>query len=78
MQKILEESNRKPNKIWVAKGSEFCNRSIKSWLEKNGIWKCIQRIMNKNLLLLKDSLEPSKIKFINTRPQFQKMFLLII
>ena len=36
-QKILKESNRKPNKIWVDKGSEFYNRSMKSWLEKNGI-----------------------------------------
>ena len=36
-QKILDESNRKPNKIWVDKGSEFFNRSIKSWLEKNAI-----------------------------------------
>ena len=34
-QSILNKSNRKPNKIWVAKGSEFYNRSIKSWLEKN-------------------------------------------
>ena len=34
-QKILKESNRKPNKIWVDKGSEFYNRSIKSWLEKD-------------------------------------------
>ena len=25
-QKILHESNRKPNKIWVDKGSEFYNR----------------------------------------------------
>ena len=33
-QKILKESNRKPNKIWVDKGSEFYNRSMKSWLEK--------------------------------------------
>ena len=24
-QKILKESNRKPNKIWVDKGSEFYN-----------------------------------------------------
>ena len=24
-QKILQESNRKPNKIWIDKGSEFCN-----------------------------------------------------
>ena len=36
-QKILKESNRKPNKIWVDKGSKFYNRSIKSWVEKNDI-----------------------------------------
>ena len=29
-QKILDESNRKPNKIWVDKGSGFYNRSMKS------------------------------------------------
>ena len=28
-QKILKESNSKPNKIWVHKGSEFYNRSMK-------------------------------------------------
>ena len=33
-QKILKESNRKQSKIWVDKGSEFYNRSMKSWLEK--------------------------------------------
>ena len=27
-EKILDESNRKPNKIWVDKGSEFCNNGI--------------------------------------------------
>ena len=31
-QKIIDESNRKPRKIWVDEDSEFCNRSIKSWL----------------------------------------------
>ena len=36
-QSILNKSNRKPNKIWVDKGSEFYTRSIKSWLEKNDI-----------------------------------------
>ena len=36
-QKILKEFNRNPNKIWVDKGSEFYNRSMKSWLEKSGI-----------------------------------------
>ena len=34
-QKILDESNHKPNKIWIDKGSEFYNRTMKSWLEKN-------------------------------------------
>ena len=29
-QKIQDESNKKPNKIWVNKSSEFYNRSIKS------------------------------------------------
>ena len=33
-QKILGKYNYKPNKIWVDKGSEFYNRSMKSWLEK--------------------------------------------
>ena len=33
-QKNLDDSNRKPNKIWAEKGSEFYNRSMKSLLEK--------------------------------------------
>ena len=36
-QKIFKKSNRKPDKIWVDKDSEFYNRSMKSWLEKNDI-----------------------------------------
>ena len=35
--KVLKESNRKPNKIWVDKGSKVCNGSMKSWLEENDI-----------------------------------------
>ena len=35
--KSLNESNRKPNKIWVDKGSEFCYRSMKSFLQNNDI-----------------------------------------
>ena len=36
-EKILVEFNRKPRKIWVDKGIEFYNRSVKSWLKKNAI-----------------------------------------
>ena len=55
LQKFLDESKRKPNKLWVDKGSEFYNKLMKSWLEKI-VKKCIQRIIKENLLLLKDSL----------------------
>ena len=36
-QSILKQSNRKPNKIWVDKGSEFYNTSFKKWLQDNNI-----------------------------------------
>ena len=53
-QKDLKKSTWKPNKIWVDKGSEFYNKFIKSWFEKNAIEMLIQCIMKENLLLLKD------------------------
>ena len=34
-QEILDESGRKPNKIWLDKGIEFYRRSMKSWLQDN-------------------------------------------
>ena len=36
-QTILKKSNRKPNKIWVDKGSEFYNSYFKKWLKDNDI-----------------------------------------
>ena len=36
-QSILKRSYRKPNKIWVDKGSEFYNASFKKWLRNNDI-----------------------------------------
>ena len=36
-QKILDESNCKPNKVWVGTDSEFYDRSMKPWLEKIAI-----------------------------------------
>ena len=34
---ILKQSNRKPNEIWVEKGSEIYNTSFKKWLQDNDI-----------------------------------------
>ena len=36
-QKILNNSKRKPNKIWVDEGSEFYNTHFKKWLKDNKI-----------------------------------------
>ena len=33
-QKNLDESNQKPHNIWVDKGSEVFNRSMRPWLKK--------------------------------------------
>ena len=35
--KIIKQSNRKPNKIWIDQGSEFYNRVFKKWLSDNDI-----------------------------------------
>ena len=35
--RILKQNNRKPNKIWLDKGSEFYNASFKKWLKNNDI-----------------------------------------
>ena len=36
-QSILDNSKRKPNKIWVDQGSEFYNTHFKKWLKDNNI-----------------------------------------
>ena len=36
-QSILKQSNKKPNKIWVDKGSEFYNVYFKTWLRDNDV-----------------------------------------
>ena len=36
-QSILKQSNRKPNKICIDKGSEFHNNSFKKWLQDNDV-----------------------------------------
>ena len=35
--KIIKQSGRKPNKIWVDQGSEFYNNDFKKWLSSNNI-----------------------------------------
>ena len=37
LNKIIKQSNRKPNKIWVDQGGEFYNHVFKKWLSDNDI-----------------------------------------
>ena len=37
-QRILNSSARKPNKIWVDKGSEFYNSSSKKWFKNRNVF----------------------------------------
>ena len=63
-QKMLKESNRKPKKIWVDKGLEFYNRSMKPWLEKNAIGMYSTHNEGKSAIAER-LIRASKNKFIN-------------
>ena len=54
--KIQNNSNRKPNKIWVDLHSELYNKCFKDFLKKNNIEMYIQHTMKESLLLLRDLL----------------------
>ena len=55
-QKILDDSNRKPNKIWVDEKSEFYNSYLKKQLKDNDIEMYLTHNEG-NLLLLNNLLE---------------------
>ena len=48
--KIIKQSERKPNKIWVDQGGEIYNNVFKKWLSD------IQKYLNSKIFLLKDIL----------------------
>ena len=41
--KTLNESNCKPNRIWIEKGSQFYDRSLKRWLKEKHTEKDIEK-----------------------------------
>ena len=49
-QSILKDSNRKSNKIWVDKSSEFYNNSFQKWLQNNDIVKYSTHIEGKSVV----------------------------
>ena len=66
-QKILNEFNRKPNKIWVNRGSQFYNDSFKKWLGDNGIEMCSTNNGGKSVIAERFIKTKNKIyKFMTT------------
>ena len=65
IQKILKESNPKPNRIWVGKGIELYNRSMKSWLEKNQT-EMYSTHYEKKSVVAERFIRTLEIKFIHT------------
>ena len=57
-QNVLDESNRKLNKIWLHKGSEFYNKSMKSLLEKKNAIEMYSTQNEELIPFLKDFLKP--------------------
>ena len=57
-QNVLDESNRKLNKIWLNKGSEFYNKSMKSRLEKKNTIEMYSTQNEELIPFLKDFLKP--------------------
>ena len=75
-QKLLDDSNCKLNKIWVDKGIEFYDRSMKSWLEKINIEMYSIHKEGKSAVPER-FIRTLKNKIYNTLLQYQKMCILI-
>ena len=75
-QKILKESNRKPNKMWVDKSGKFYNRSMKSWLEKYDIEMYSTHNEEKSAAAER-FIRTLKNKIYMCRLQYQKICILI-
>ena len=70
-QKILDKSGRKPNKIWVDKGSKFYNSFLKKWLKDNNIE--MSSILNEEKSVLAERfIRTLRLKSINIWHQYQK------
>ena len=75
-QEFLEEFNRKSNKIWIDICSEFCNKSMKSWLQDSDI-KVYSTHYEGKFVVAERFIRTLRIESTNTWLQFQKMSILI-
>ena len=63
-QETLDKSRRKPNKIWVDKGSKFYDKLMQSWLKDNDIEMYSMHNEEKSVVAER-FFEPKRTKFTN-------------
>ena len=73
--KILSDSNRKPNKIWVDQGKEFYN-SFKDFLKINNT-EMYSTYNEGKSIVAERFIRTLKTRFLNIRQLFQKKFMLM-
>ena len=47
---VVNGSNRKPNKLWVDQGREFCNKLMQEWLDNNDILMYLTHNKSKSVI----------------------------
>ena len=71
-----DESNCKPNKIWVDKGSQFYKKSVKSFLQDNDVEMYSTHNEGKSVIAER-FIRTLKNKIYKYTIQFQKLCILI-
>ena len=74
--KKIISGQRKPNKIWVDQGSEFCNKSFRDFLKINNI-EMYSTCNEGKSVIAERFIRTLKTRFLNIWQLFQKMFILM-
>ena len=74
--KKITWEKRKPNKIWVDQGSEFCNKSFRDFLKINNI-EMYSTCNEGKSVIAERFIRTLKTRFLNIWQLFQKMFILM-
>ena len=75
-QKNLKEFNHKRNKIWVDKGSQCFNRSVKSFLQNSNI-EIYSTHKKEKSVIAERFMRTLKNKIFRYKTSISKMFILI-
>ena len=76
-QSILNNSKRKPNKIWVDQGSEFYNNVFKKWLKKKNNIEMYSTHNERKSVIVEGFIKTLKSKIYKHMTAISKIFILM-